>query len=177
MQPDIEFFRQLLKSTLGVSWLHFALFFLVMSSIKIIFYVSDKKKARYCKGKKTKKVKFFDSGDVLLVIALALATGFIVRDTITILSDLHDDSYVCVYAQYDVSGSPLHLYYGKNSSVDIYTEDGLIHMERPKTLEGFGQYERENFPVGRCYGTVWYAEHSKIILSFTPDEVQNETSP
>lgn len=143
---------------------------MVMSSIKIIFYVSDKKKARYCKGKKTKKVKFFDSGDVLLVMALALATGFIVRDTVTILSDLHDDSYVCIYAEYDVSGNPRHLYYGKNSSVNIYTEDGVIHMKRPKTLESFGQYERENFSAGTCYGTVWYAEHSKIILSFTPDD-------
>lgn len=168
--PDIEFFRQLLKSSLYISWLHYGLFFLVMSSIKIIFYVSDKKKARYCKGKKAKKVKFFDNGDVLLVMSLTIATVMVVHDTVNILVDLHDDSYVCVYAKYDVSGNPRHLYYGKNSSVNIYTEDSVIHMKRPKTLEGFGQYERENFSAGTCYGTVWYAEHSKIILSFTPDD-------
>lgn len=168
--PSIELFKQLLRSTICASWLHFTFFFMIMSSIKIIFYVNSKKKVRYCKGKKSRKVKFFDSGDVLLVMALTIAAVFLIQDTATILTDLHNDSYVCVYAEYDVSGSPLHLYYGKNSSVDIYTDDGLIHLKRPKTFEGFGQYERENFPEGRCYGTIWYAEHSRIILSFTPDD-------
>ena len=174
MQPDIEFFRQLLKSTIYVSWLQIGLYFLIMVSIRAVFYVGDKKKASYCKGKRAKKVKFFDEYFVLVAICLTLATALAVHNTVTILNDLHDDSYICVHGEYYVRGGEL---YGRNSSVHIYTEDGSILLERPKTLEGFGQYERENFPVGRCYGTVWYAEHSKIILSFTPDEVQNETSP
>lgn len=168
--PDIEFFRQLLKSSLYVSWLHYGLAVLVIAMLEIIDYVYFKKQQRYCKGKKAKKKKPFDVADGLFLMSLTIATVMVIHDTVNILTDLHDDSYVCVYAKYDVSGNPRHLYYGKNSSVNIYTEDGVIHMKRPKTLEGFGQYERENFSVGRCYGTVWYAEHSKIILSFTPDD-------
>lgn len=168
--PDIEFFRQLLKSSLYISWLHYGLAVFVIATLEIIDYVYFKKQQRYCKGKKAKKKKPFDVADGLFLMSLTIATVMVVHDTVNILADLHDDSYVCVYAEYDVSGNPRHLYYGKNSSVNIYTEDGVIHMKRPKTLEGFGQYERENFSVGRCYGTVWYAEHSKIILSFTPDD-------
>lgn len=168
--PDIEFFRQLLKSSLYVSWLHYGLAVLVIAMLEIIDYVYFKKQQRYCKGKKAKKKKPFDVADGLFLMSLTIATVMVIHDTVNILTDLHDDSYICIYAEYDVSGNPRHLYYGKNSSVNIYTEDGVIHMKRPKTLESFGQYERENFSAGTCYGTVWYAEHSKIILSFTPDD-------
>lgn len=168
--PDIEFFRQLLKSSLYISWLHYGLIVLFVASFKIIDCVYFKKRARYGKSKKAKTKKPLETYEILSIFLLVLVTSLVVYDTVNILTDLHNDSYVCVYAKYDVSGNPRHLYYGKNSSVNIYTEDGVIHMKRPKTLEGFGQYERENFSVGRCYGTVWYAEHSKIILSFTPDD-------
>ena len=168
--PDIEFFRQLLKSSLYVSWLHYGLIVLFEASFKIIDCVYFKKRARYGKSKKAKTKKSLETYEILSIWLLVLVTSLVVRDTVNILADLHDDSYVCIYAEYDVSGNPRHLYYGKNSSVNIYTEDGVIHMKRPKTLEGFGQYERENFSAGTCCGTVWYAEHSKIILSFTPDD-------
>ena len=167
MQPDIEFFRQLLKSTLGVSWLEFGLLFLFIALLKFIDIVCSKKRACNGKSKKSNTKKSLETYEILSIGLLTLAAVLTIHGTVNILADLHDDSFICIHGEYYVRGGELH---GKNSSVHIYTEDGLIQLDRPKTLEGFGQYERENFPVGRCYGTVWYAEHSKIILSFIPDD-------
>lgn len=129
MQPDIEFFRQLLKSTLGVSWLEFGLLFLFIAVLKFMDIVYSKKRARYGKSKKAKTKKSLETYEILSIGLLTLAAVLTIHGTVNILADLRDDSYICVHGEYYVRGGEL---YGRNSSVHIYTEDGSMLLERPK---------------------------------------------
>lgn len=99
----------------------------------------------------------------LKILGIIIILGLMCCWVFPTYSDISQQQYTQVYALYvrddPVSGDS----FFSNGHVCIETESDAFVLELP------AQWDKEEFPAGSHYGTVWYGEQTKIILSFLPE--------
>lgn len=102
----------------------------------------------------------------LLCMAALILVIMFCATVLPAVSDVKNESIVTTevewYSRYP-NGGNRHNWFDRGHVI-IFTNGKKTQLELP-----YGNTE-ENFPMGKYTGTVVYAEHSKIILYFKPDE-------
>lgn len=145
----VEYFKSALLEHLLCLWIMAVAFdvFVVLLS----FY----------KDKKTQKWKFKITWDLVFVLVVTIGmTGY---QTILVAKDISEESYLCVEGELvayetrrDVFGS-------------VRTGDEKFRVKTMFTLYPF-HTRQWTLPRRPMHGTVYYCEHSNLLLYFEPDE-------
>lgn len=99
-------------------------------------------------------------GDIIVIILLS---AIMIHSVAPSYRDVSNQQYVKVTGQFsrdEYNSKPNLFSYGR---VYVETKDRKIGLDLPADWT-------EEFPAGTCYGTVWYSEETKVILSFEPLE-------
>lgn len=99
--------------------------------------------------------------DIIVIILLSV---IMICGAVPAYRDVSNQQYVKVSGQFsrdEYNSKPNLFSYGR---VYIETKDQVIGLDLP------ADWTSIEFPEGTCYGTVWYSEETKIVLSFEPLE-------
>ena len=137
-------------------------YYLVILAVLAPFFLSaeiiclrSKKLGRKKKRKAEKEANIGVFGFILVLALISYAT-------IPAAIDMVNENYVSVHGEYYTSKGRL------RTDVYVTTDDGeKISLTVPN---GGGVMKNGNVPSGEHTGTIWYAEKSKYILEFIPDE-------
>ena len=149
-------YSELLKTNLLAIWIPI----LILAAIVIIPEI------RYIRNPKKKKDSKFESEGIFGFIVLAFIILVFSVESIESVLDIAKEDYVCVHGEYYMY-NPQYKYYNSRY-IEATTDDGEL-IQFVMLREGMFSLDDERYPVGKCEGTIWYAEHSKYMLEFIPD--------
>lgn len=145
----IEYFKSALLEHLLCLWIMAVAFdvFIVLVS----FY----------KDQKTLKWKFKITWN--LVVILAVTIGMTGYQTILVAKDISEESYLCVEGELVAYATR------RNTFGSVRTDDEKFKVKTMFTLYPF-HTRQWTLPRTLTHGTVYYSEHSNLLLYFEPDE-------
>lgn len=113
----------------------------------------------FYKDQKTLKWKFKIIWDFVVVLVVTIGmTGY---KTIMVAKDILEESYLCVEGELVVYSGRIFGY--------VHTDDEAFSVQRMFTLYPF-HTRQWALPQTLTHGTVYYSEHSNLLLYFEPDE-------
>ena len=154
---NFQEFNSLLIDGIIEKWIIF-LIVLVIAVAWDQWYIHEKN----CTKKETEEMRL--SADFLMLVAVGVFI-FVAIATIPMARDVINEDYIEVHGEYRLSP---HWYKSSvNRWVHITQDDGSkIDIKFPGYFHG----QSKLFPSGEFEGTVWYANNSKVIVAFIPDE-------
>lgn len=160
----IEEYNQILKNTIMADGMICLIVAAIILVILVLDWVIDRTLIDREKRKARGKKKLLLWASVLLIADLLFFTYKCLPAT----KDLHSQSYVSIHGEYYMYNFNYSI--DKDTNLQVTLDDGsIMHMYIPRRPQHH-MIDSERFPAGRYMGTIWYAEHSKVILEFIPDD-------
>ena len=164
LKMKIEEYNQILKNTILADGLICMIVAAVIIGVLVLDWVIDRTLIDNDKRKTGGKKKLLFWALVMLIADLL----FFTYKCLPAIKDLHSQSYVSVHGEYYMYNFNYSI--EKDTNLQVTLDDGsIMHMYIPRRPQRH-MIDSERFPAGRYMGTIWYAEHSKIILEFILDE-------
>lgn len=144
-------------------------FLIILLFVLLYMFKSEKSSAAKGTQKMRKRSKKAEE-DVLAVDVFALLYPlmfivFAIHIISPIAKDIRSKCYIQVHGEYQTEIRRGTRYEGTTKYVIMTTDDGQeVHLDFSKGID------MDDFPENETYGTAIYAENSKYILEFIPDE-------
>lgn len=120
-------------------------------------YPKSKKRSKAAKAARKRELRDFYAALLLACVALVIYTAIVVAPCI---KDIAGEHYSCLHGEYQKKTS---------ARAVIIADDGEeVHLDFSKGID------MDDFPENGTYGTAVYAENSKYLLEFIPDEAIDE---